>query len=182
MMVLYLGVTAHYIDQMNWRLQSVLNGFSPPKSAHTAAALAQETVQNLDNCGILRSVQAITVDNPAVMIRMITNSQPHLLEFLSKDGHVRCMAPIINLAAQQLLNHLKVTANNNAYTLIDDDDTPLVLGTYWHCRSLLLCPPHYCKHTVFICSNQAVQCSSQIEKSVFQMSHVGLQDKICFVI
>lgn len=120
MMVPYLGITAHFITG-DWKFKSMLLGFSPLRGAHTAVALADETVKILDHYSITKSIQSITVDNAAVMTKMVTNLQNSLPGFASKTGHIRCMAHIINLAAQQLLKHLKVGAQEEVFGLIGNE-------------------------------------------------------------
>ena len=58
-----------------------------------------------------RNVRAITADNASVNTKMLHLLQNDLTGFSVRDGHVRCMAHIINLSAQEMFNHLK--AKNN---------------------------------------------------------------------
>jgi hypothetical protein len=47
------------------------------------------------------------------------------LEFDDKHQHVRCLAHVINLAAQQILITLKSTAANNEDDLLNNDNVQL---------------------------------------------------------
>jgi hypothetical protein len=51
------------------------------------------------------------------------------LEFDDKNQHVRCLAHVINLAAQQILITLKATAANNENELLNENNTQLSEST-----------------------------------------------------
>lgn len=51
------------------------------------------------------------------------------MEFDDKNQHVRCLAHVINLAAQQILITLKATAANNENELLNENNTQLSEST-----------------------------------------------------
>lgn len=63
-------------------------------------------------------IRAITLDNASVNTKMLTILEDSLTGFTVQDGQVRCMAHVINLAAQQILSHLNVVPSED-----DNDET-----------------------------------------------------------
>ena len=99
--IAFKGITCHFIDT-DWKLRSLLLGFAPVTGQHTAQKLLEVFMGVLGSWGLsLSRVMAITFDNAS------TNEA--FLKELSKlgfplDRGLRCLAHVINLAANRLLD------------------------------------------------------------------------------
>lgn len=103
----YLGITAHWMD-IHYVLQNCVLGFKRLRGSHTAENLASVMHQIISDFNLQDHIKCITADNATVndcMFKIL--EQSWLPGWTRKDGHVRCMAHIINLSAQRILRSLK---------------------------------------------------------------------------
>lgn len=109
----FLGITGHYIDKSSSKFQSILLGFERLRGSHTAESLSRVCLAVLERFHLVEHIRGITTDNASTntkMLRLLARSLPG---FNAKDDHIRCMAHVINLAVQELLSHLRVTASEH---------------------------------------------------------------------
>jgi hypothetical protein len=105
----YLGVTGHWIDS-NWEIHSEALAFKRLRWAHTGENIASVVHKIMQEWKITASVRAITADNAAVndkFFKCLEKLEPTIKRF---DTKVRCMAHVINLAAQAILRNLNAEA------------------------------------------------------------------------
>jgi hypothetical protein len=115
----YLGVTGHWIDS-NWEIHSEALAFKRLRGSHTAENIATVVRKIMEEWKITESIRAITADNASVndkFFKCLEKLQPSIQR---SDTQVRCMAHVINLAAQAILRNLKAEAPEDG---IPDDDT-----------------------------------------------------------
>jgi hypothetical protein len=105
----YLGVTGHWIDQ-SWKLQNKVLAFRRLRGSHTGENLAAVVHNVLEDWNLTEYLRAITADNASVNDKFFTCLQRIEPRIKRVDTQVRCMAHVINLAAQMILNTLKGTA------------------------------------------------------------------------
>jgi hypothetical protein len=110
----YLGITAHWLDR-NWRkpLHDVVLDLVRLRGSHTAANLTDALLKTLRNYSIGKALGCVTCDNAAVMPALCRALEDEIPGWKKKDGHVRCMAHIINLAAQKILGKLRCQRDDN---------------------------------------------------------------------
>jgi hypothetical protein len=106
----FLGVTGHYIDK-DWALKSLLVDFVPLSGEHTGENLCGALVDVCERRGILGKLQGVTTDNAANIGRLLTCFEGACSErgvmFAKDQQRVRCVAHVVNLAAQAFLCELR---------------------------------------------------------------------------
>ncbi|GBB88912.1 hypothetical protein RclHR1_15510004 [Rhizophagus clarus] len=85
----FLGITAHWVTE-SWELKSILLDFIKLEGPHSGANIKEAFLKSLKNFEIESKILGVTTDN----------------------AHVRCLAHVINLAAQQALTTLKAVEND----------------------------------------------------------------------
>jgi hypothetical protein len=133
-MIPFLGVTAHWISE-NWELKNLLLDFIKLEGSHSGENLATVFLKSLNDFGIttkasiifnakikktlilnfFKQVLGITTDNASNNLTFLRAIETAFLkeniEFSAENQHVRCLAHVINLAAQQILQTLNAGAN-----------------------------------------------------------------------
>ncbi|CAB4445821.1 unnamed protein product [Rhizophagus irregularis] len=103
----FLGITVHWISQ-NWELKEILIDFCKLSGPHSGENLFQTFIQCCDDMRILTKIIACTTDNASnndtLMKSLESVCQERSIDFTTKNNHVRCLAHIINLAAQTALS------------------------------------------------------------------------------
>ncbi|GBC14448.2 ribonuclease H-like protein [Rhizophagus irregularis DAOM 181602=DAOM 197198] len=111
----FLGITAHWITE-NWKLKSFLLDFIKLKGPHSGANIKDAFLKSLKNFNIESKILGVTTDNASNNVTFLKAVESDLSQryiyYDSEDKHVRCLAHIINLAAQQVLTTLKATDND----------------------------------------------------------------------
>jgi len=120
--VAFLGITSHYIELDTWQFRSVLLGFERLRGSHSAEGLARVVLCVLRRFQITSHIRAMTTDNASVNTKMLALLQDSLPGFSQQDGQIRCMAHIINLAAQQILSHLDVAPTEHTVYAEEEGD------------------------------------------------------------
>ncbi|KFY96083.1 hypothetical protein V500_02574, partial [Pseudogymnoascus sp. VKM F-4518 (FW-2643)] len=125
----YAAVTAHWISN-KWQLRCiVLDVIKLREPIHSGEYLAEQLIAVIDDYGITPAVFTITRDNASANTTMLseyenlacknetTLQQPWA--YTTKEGDVRCIGHIINLAVQAALTSLKAVPADelNAYRL-----------------------------------------------------------------
>jgi hypothetical protein len=128
----YMGITAHFLTK-DLQLESGLLDFVPMAEGHTGREQCTVLVEVLMEYNLLHRVLSITTDNASCndkLMRLLSTHQmktpasplsdgqnPVLpVNFTPENGHVRCMAHILNLACQSVLKSL----NSEGSTVTED--------------------------------------------------------------
>jgi hypothetical protein len=98
----YLGVTIHFIDG-TWKLRHLILDVIPFNDRHTASNMADAILQLLNDYDLKTITLAITTDNAASMVACCDHLKINLDNSFS---HYRCVAHIINIAAQHGLKQM----------------------------------------------------------------------------
>ena len=121
-------MTGHWIDK-NWIHQStVLDVIELKEPIHSREYLCEMLVKITDSLGITHAIFTVTQDNASPNDVMLSNfeseaysqrmaslvSAKHPWSFKVKDGDIRCVSYIINLAVQAALTQLKATLSETA--------------------------------------------------------------------
>lgn len=117
----YYGLTVHYINE-EWENVALTLDFLPCHGNHTAEDIADLLLKCLEEYGIKEKVSGITMDNASVndkMMRVLMEREPTLF---SEDNHFKCIAHILNLAAQDLMRTLNLRAFNFAAEIESDSE------------------------------------------------------------
>ena len=133
-MIPFLGITAHWITN-NWELKNLLLDFIKLEGLHSGDNLAKVFLKSLNDFGIttkasiifntiikeililnfFKQVLDITTNNASNNLTFLRAIETVFLaeniEFSAANQHVRCLAHVINLAAQQILQTLNAGAN-----------------------------------------------------------------------
>lgn len=143
----FLGITAHWISK-EWELKSLLLDFVKLEGSHSGKNIKEAFLKSLKDFGITNKVSffkifkyffkkiekimkfyfiqilAITTDNASNNITFLQEVSSELIiddiEFDNKNQHVRCLAHIINLAAQEALKSLKAIPNISINEFLDE--------------------------------------------------------------
>ena len=132
-MKLFLGVTVHWIDR-EWNLRNTLLDLAPLYGPHTGVNLCAAFESVCADFGVLEKLLAVTTDNAASNNRFITQLEsdclPNGIEFRKGENHVRCVAHVINLAVQALLQALRSEPPDSEEDFLEVADSGLDLS---HC-------------------------------------------------
>ncbi|CAB5381884.1 unnamed protein product [Rhizophagus irregularis] len=125
----FLGITAHWVTE-NWKLKSFLLDFIKLEGPHSGANIKDAFLKSLKNFNIESKILGVTTDNASNNVTFLkaveSNLSQKYIYYDSEDKHVRCLAHVINLAAQQVLTTLKATDNDESSNEEVEDfrDTP----------------------------------------------------------
>jgi len=129
----FLGVTVHWID-CEWRLQNMmldLTLLSGPHSGENMCAVFESVCTDF---GVLEKLLAITTDNASsndvFLAQLESDCLPRGMTFSKNENHVRCVAHVINIAAQALLKELQSEALDSEDDLLAVPDSDADLS---HC-------------------------------------------------
>jgi len=111
--IAYLGITGHWMDS-DYVLQNIVLAFSRLHGSHTGENLANTVYDTLLLYSIEQSLGCITMANASVNDKLCKQLEQKLCSnrqgWKRKDGQVRCMPHVLNLAAQRILAVLKAEA------------------------------------------------------------------------
>lgn len=118
----FLAIRAHWLDDQ-WEYQSQLLDFCHIEGSHSGANFRDIFAKALQSLGVpLDKIVSITVDNASSNDTFFDELED-VFDILGDDQHIRCLAHIINLAAQDVLKSLKSckTATNTDEEQPDED-------------------------------------------------------------
>jgi hypothetical protein len=119
-----MAITGYFID-IDWSYREVLLGFKPLGGAHTGANLSGVILEILADHNIQDRVFGLTTDNASNNKTLVGSLQ----QALSSDVHIiriPCLAHVIQLSLNQLLDRLKaVPLNDTAETKWSDHQSIL---------------------------------------------------------
>jgi hypothetical protein len=106
-----------------YNLQDCVLGFRRLRGSHTADNLAEVVADVLKEFSLTGHLLCITADNATVNDKLfkVLERDYFFGEWLRKDGQIRCMTHIINLAAQKILVNLKGEADLPEIVLAEDE-------------------------------------------------------------
>ncbi|GBC54321.2 zinc finger BED domain-containing protein RICESLEEPER 2-like [Rhizophagus irregularis DAOM 181602=DAOM 197198] len=100
------------------KLKSFLLDFIKLEGPHSGANIKDAFLKSLKNFNIESKILGVTTDNASNNITFLKAVESDLSQryiyYDSDDKHVRCLAHVINLAAQQVLTTLKATDNDES--------------------------------------------------------------------
>ena len=105
----FLAITAHWMT-IDFELVSTLIGFERLRGSHTAENMTVAIMKVLRMYGIEDYINCITTDNASVNDAIFKELEFHLLSWSQHDGQIRCLAHVLNIAAQTVLTTLKSEA------------------------------------------------------------------------
>jgi hypothetical protein len=117
----YLGITAHWMDK-DWDLNDTVIGFKRLLGSHTAENLCHTLLKFLREFKIESNIRCITADNHKVNDAMFDRLQARMPGWRKKHGQVRCMAHVMNLAAQKIISSLKAEAQETEASMADEEE------------------------------------------------------------
>lgn len=113
----FLAVKGYYISP-DWILQEKLLDFIPMRGRHTGASMAAEVVRLLEETDTKSRLLAITCDNASNNYTLTRTLQTRLgeqdIRWNALENTIPCLAHIINLVVQDVLQHLQLAATTDA--------------------------------------------------------------------
>jgi len=88
--------------------------------------MADVLVKVLNMYGIRESINCITADNATVNDEMFLDLELEMREWSQENGQIRCLAHVLNLAAQTVLKTLRSEAEEPEVDLAADDQRDLL--------------------------------------------------------
>ena len=107
----FLAITGYFIDA-NWVYREVLLGFKPLHGAHTGSNMSSVVLETLKNHQIQDKVFGLTSNN-ASNNKILADSLQQALADNVKIIQTPCLAHVIQLSLNQLLDRLKAVPQNN---------------------------------------------------------------------
>jgi hypothetical protein len=140
----FMGITVHFIDQ-DHHFHSGLLDFVPLTEGHTGREQCGILVSTLEQFNLLHRVFSVTTDNAScndTLMQSFTAYQRNTpavplsngrspvspFEFTPENGHVRCMAHILNLACQAVLKSLHSEGSSVTEDYLFNEGDPLRPG------------------------------------------------------
>ena len=102
----FLAITAYWMTT-DFDLVSTLIGFERLMGSHTAENMTIAIMKVLRMYGIEDFINCITTDNASVNDAIFNELEFPLMSWSRRDGQIRCLAHVLNLAAQTVLTTLK---------------------------------------------------------------------------
>jgi len=121
----FLAVTAHWINTQYEKFNTLIR-FERLKGSHTASNMADVLVKVLNMYGIRESINCITADNATVNDGIFLDLELEMREWSLENGQIRCLAHVLNLAAQTVLKTLRSEAEEPEVDLAADDPRDLL--------------------------------------------------------
>lgn len=109
----FLAIKSYYIAA-DWELKETLLDFIPMRGSHTGVSMATEVVAVLKATNKIRQLLAVTCDNAANNGTLTRSLEQKLrddrIRWSSKENTIPCLAHIINLVVQDIIQALKISS------------------------------------------------------------------------
>ena len=109
----FLAVKGYYINK-DWKLQEKLLDFLPMRGRHTGTSMADEVLHILLDTKTKTQLLAITCDNASnnsVLARTLQSKLQEVdIQWSARENTIPCLAHIINLVVQDIIQHLRLAA------------------------------------------------------------------------
>ncbi len=123
--IAFMSVTSYFIDK-NWKYREVLLAFQSLSDAHTNETMIRIVVNILKKYKLKNRLLAVTIDNASNNEKMRKEMKKILreidIEWDHEKNHVFCIAHVIQLAVNKLLESMKVSAINDKMNEIFQED------------------------------------------------------------
>lgn len=119
----FMAITGYFIDA-DWVYREVLLGFKPLHGTHSGANLSAVLMKTLTEYGIKHRVFGLTTDNASnnkTLVDTLQQSLPNDINVI----RIPCLAHVIQLSLNQLLNRLKAVPLNDATEIWTDSQFTL---------------------------------------------------------
>jgi hypothetical protein len=142
----FLALTGYYINA-NFESKEVLLGFEPISGSHNGIRLANCVLGVLEDAKLDCRVLAITTDNASNNTTLMENLSkklrqgidssshvstrildPEVQKLCSIPTHIPCLAHVIQLSVQSLLQQIKVNAHNDDTEIIWEEEVDTCLA------------------------------------------------------
>lgn len=109
----FVAIRAHFINA-NWEYESIMLDFVPLETSHKGSDVCNLFLDCLKRFDIpFDKVLGLTMDNALAndtfIEALISHGIQYEIDFTKADHHVRCLAHVLNLSVQDMLNSLKVS-------------------------------------------------------------------------
>ena len=101
-----LAITAYWIDT-KYDKYNTLIGFERLRGSHTASNMTDVLVKVLNIDGIREAINCITAHNAKVNDGICLDLELKMQEWSQENCQIRCLAQVLNLAAQTVLKTLR---------------------------------------------------------------------------
>jgi len=116
----FMAITAHWIDTRYERFNTLIR-FERLRGSHTAGNMSDVMIKVLDMYRIRESINCITADNAVVNDGILLDLELEMQDWSQEDGQIRCLAHVVNLAAQTVQKRLRSEAEEREVDLASDD-------------------------------------------------------------
>lgn len=109
----FLAIKGYYINTQ-WQLKEKLLDFIPIRGRHTGALMADEVLKLLSKSELQKKLLSITCDNASNNSTLTQSLQQGLqqlgISWSPSENTIPCLAHIINLVVQDIIQHLRLSA------------------------------------------------------------------------
>ncbi len=123
--IVFMNITNYFINK-NWKYREVLLIFQSLSDAHTSETMIKIVVNILKKYKLKNRLLAIIIDNASNNEKMRKKMKKILkkidIEWDHEKNHVFCIAHVIQLAVNELLESMKISAVNDKINEIFQED------------------------------------------------------------
>ncbi len=123
--IAFMSVTSYFIDK-NWKYREMLLTFQSLSDAHTNETMTQIVLNILKKYNLKNRLLAVIIDNASNNEKMRKEMKKILknidIEWDHKKNHVFCIAHVIQLAINEFLESMKLSAVNDRMNEIFQKD------------------------------------------------------------
>lgn len=110
----FLAIKGYYINT-RWQLKEKLLDFIPIRGRHTGASMADQVLKLLSKSELQKKLLSITCDNASNNSTLTQSLQQGLqqlgISWSPSENTTPCLAHIINLVVQDIIQHLRLSAS-----------------------------------------------------------------------
>jgi hypothetical protein len=144
----FFGFTIHYIND-EWVMQNPLLAFKYLEGEHDGLSLSKAFIEELEAYGIAERLLGVTADNASNNKTMMVHLQSYYEEKYPNAGfsvswnQMECLAHVLNLGAQQILNQFKQPVEKETYEASSNSSDRMVSAVSrlsFLCRKIRVSP------------------------------------------